>query len=347
MEALLSALAKILEQGQGAVLVTVTASSGSTPRGAGARMLVTSRGLEAGTIGGGEIEYRCIEMAREILNTARPAGCSFTLRQGDPANLGMVCGGQVQVHFLPVAAGDASVRALCRDAEERFCSGEPFWLITPLEEGGALSLWPERLGNTNDQVPKELTENLSSEPACQTVGGHRWFTEQIQRPGAVYIFGGGHVSQALVPVLTSVNFPCVVLEDRADFVGKELFPLARESRVIDMNQILSQVKITKDDYVCIMTRGHENDLLVQQQVLHTPARYIGLIGSARKAAYSFAQLKNMGFSDADLSRIITPIGLPLGGRSPAEIAISIAAQLIQYRSGMVKEAKTYQSSDRS
>lgn len=334
MEALLSALSKILEQGQGAVLVTVTASSGSTPRGAGARMLVTSHGLEAGTIGGGEIEYRCIEMAREMLDTASPAGCSFTLRQGDPASLGMVCGGQVQVHFLPVAPGDTSVLALCRDAQERFRSGEPFWLITPLDEGGAMSLWPERLEQTSGQLPKELTENLSPEPACQSVGEHSWFTEQIQRPGVVYIFGGGHVSQALVPVLAPLNFHCVVLEDREEFASKELFPLARESRVIDMNRIRSQVEITKDDYVCIMTRGHENDLLVQQQVLHTPARYIGLIGSARKAAYSFAQLRKMGFSEADLGRIVTPIGLPLGGRSPAEIAISIAAQLIQYRSGM-------------
>ena len=82
-----------------------------------------------------------------------------------------------------------------------------------------------------------------------------------------------------------------------------------------------------------MTRGHQNDLLVQQQVLHTPARYIGLIGSTRKSAAAFASLRRMGYSEQQLRRIVTPIGLPIGGRTPAEIAISIAGQLIEYRAG--------------
>ena len=98
-------------------------------------------------------------------------------------------------------------------------------------------------------------------------------------------------------------------------------------------RIRQELDITTDDYVCIMTRGHQNDLLVQQQVLHTPARYIGLIGSTRKSAAAFASLRRMGYSEQQLRRIVTPIGLPIGGRTPAEIAISIAGQLIEYRAG--------------
>ena len=331
MRELFSAWERALRGGQPAVLVTVTASSGSTPGGAGARMLVGERGLLAGTIGGGEVEYRCLSIARELLGTGRPALRQFSLSQEDNAQLGMVCGGQVQVHFLPVPPGDRAMLALCRRALEYFETSTPFWLLTPLDGENAPILWSPRQEEGPD-LPPTVTDQLGPQSLCLSWEGQTWFAEQLQRPGVVYIFGGGHVAQALVPVLAPLDFPCVVLEDREEFTGPELFPLARESRVIDLGDILRQVAITGEDYVCIMTRGHENDLLVQQQVLRTPARYIGLIGSARKAAISFAHLRKMGFAEEDLARIVTPIGLPIGGRSPQEIAISIAAQLIQYRS---------------
>ena len=175
---------------------------------------------------------------------------------------------------------------------------------------------------------------LVPEPCIYDADGQRWFAEQIQKSGRVYIFGGGHVAQALVPVLAPLDFYTVVLENRLEFANRELFPEACDVRVIDFNNVLDAVSITSDDYVCIITRGHQEDILIQQQVLHSPARYIGLIGSAKKTAASFGVLRKMGFSEHDLSRIVTPIGISIGGRSPAEIAISIAAQLIQYRSGM-------------
>ena len=336
MKKLLEHLKQALTQGD-AVLVTVTASSGSTPRGAGARMLVTEQGLIAGTIGGGAVEYRCIAMARQLLHSPQPVQHSFALNRDDTAGLGMVCGGLVQVHFLPIPAGDPGVLALCRDAAARFASGgQPFWLLTPLD-GGALSLWPEGPSVHGEELPAGLTAGLTGEPAVRTADGRSWFVEQLQRPGAVYIFGGGHVAQALVPVLIPLDFPCVVLEDRAEFADPALFPGARAVRLVDFSRLADEVSLTDADYVCIMTRGHENDLLIEQQVLRMPARYIGLIGSARKAASSFAALRKMGFSEAELRRIVTPIGLPIGGKSPQEIAISIAAQLIQYRSGLRRD----------
>ena len=82
-----------------------------------------------------------------------------------------------------------------------------------------------------------------------------------------------------------------------------------------------------------MTRGHKDDTLIQAQALQTPAHYIGVIGSARKTAGVFAVLREQGFTDQDLSRITTPIGLDIGSETPAEIAVSITAQLIQVRAG--------------
>lgn len=332
MKKLLAVLEQVLSAGQDAVLVTVIASSGSTPRGAGARMLVTDRGWVAGTIGGGAVEDRCIRLARQRLGGA-PCCDSFDLSPEDKAGLGMVCGGAVEVHFLPLSGGDEAVLALCRDSAQRFASGTPFWLLTPLDGAGTLTLWPRGRGESPCTPPAAVISALGQDPRVLGRTGERWFCEQVQHAGTVYLFGGGHVAQALVPVLAPLDFPSVIVEDREEFADPALFPLARGTRCFPMDRIRQELDITADDYVCIMTRGHQNDLLVQQQVLHTPARYIGLIGSTRKSAAAFASLRRMGYSEQQLRRIVTPIGLPIGGRTPAEIAISIAGQLIEYRAG--------------
>lgn len=329
MRKLFSTLEQTLRQDRPAVLVTVIASSGSTPRGAGARMVVGADGRLAGTVGGGAVENRCILTAQELLGSGRPAQREYLLNQNDISGLGMVCGGQVQVHYLPIPAGHRETAALCQQAEALFQSGTPFWLVTPMQEGEAPFLWTGR--EEDGALPFSAGGGLSPEPKLYEQGGKRWFCEQLQRPGTVYIFGGGHVAQALVPVLAPLDFPCVVLEDRAEFADPALFPAARQVRLVDFGKLAQELELTPDDYVCIMTRGHKDDLLVQQQVLRMPAYYIGLIGSAKKSAVAFARLREMGFTPEELERITTPIGLPIGGRTPAEIAISIAAQLIQRR----------------
>lgn len=318
MRELFQSINDIVSRGEGVVLVTIVGTAGVTPRKPGARMLVGRKGLLTGTIGGGGVEGRCIEIAGELLRAPAPWPRTLTLAQEDTPASAAVCGGQATVHFLPIAGGDEGVLALCRETEEGFAADAPLWLLTPLEEG-TLALRRE--------------PGLPMDPGITYIDGKPWFHQQLHRPGRVYLFGGGHVAQALVPVLQPLGFACVVLEDRPEFARKERFPQAQEVRLVAFDQIEGQVTLTKDDYVCIMTRDHESSLLVQRQVLRTPVGYIGVMGSKKKAQASFAALEAMGVSPKELKRIITPIGLPLGGQTPAEIAISIAAQLIQYRAG--------------
>lgn len=274
MRQLFQQLEKTLEAGKDAVLVTVVASSGSTPRGAGATMLVTEQGRVAGTIGGGAVEYRSEQLALEALKAGQSRLESFRLRPNEVQDLGMICGGDVDVSFRYLAGGN-----------------------------------PEALEWARQERARLL-------PA-----------------GRVFIFGGGHVAQALVPALAAVDFRCVVLEDREDFCRPELFPGVEETRLIQNDDPAAYRDITAEDYVAVMTRGHKDDLTVQAQVLKTPARYIGVIGSRRKTAAVFAKLKEMGYTDADLQRITTPIGLDIKAETPAEIAVSVTAQLIMLRAG--------------
>lgn len=158
----------------------------------------------------------------------------------------------------------------------------------------------------------------------------QYVQEEFQKSeNIVYIFGGGHVAQELVPVLAHLNFPCVVFDDRPEFSNKEVFPDAKECIVGDFETILDFIEIKETDFVCIMTRGHQFDYLVEKQILKTPASYIGVMGSRSKTKIIHEKLLADGFREEEVSRLKSPIGLDIKAETPAEIAISIAGELIQ------------------
>lgn len=333
MRTLFQQLGSALRRGSPAVLVTVVASSGSTPRGAGARMLITDRGRVAGTIGGGAVEYRSEQIARELLLSGISRSEHFILQKNQVQDLGMICGGDVHVyfHYLPAYAEDSI--ALTDRIEVLFLTGEQSWLLTEIAEDrpGGFAVFSKKQGLFGSPIPAEILQQLGNRPAQLTAEGRRFYCEKLVQPDRVFIFGGGHVAQKLVPALAAVDFRCVVTEDRPEFCRPELFPGVESTRLLDNNDPAAYADITENDYVCIMTRGHKDDTLVQSHVLKTPARYIGVIGSRKKTAGVFAQLRAQGFTDEDLQRITTPIGLSILAETPAEIAVSITAQLIMER----------------
>lgn len=335
MRKLFHLLSRTLENGQDAVLVNVVASSGSTPRGAGACMLVTAEGRQYGTIGGGMVEYRSEQMAQQVLEERHSRLEYFVLSKNEVQDLGMICGGNAHVYFRYISASDGEVQKLTARVEEMFARGEQSWLIgevTPGSEGG-LYICGRDSGAFGMPIPEKLREKLGGRSGTIELDGRSFYCETLVRAGKVCIFGGGHVAQALVPVLSSVGFRCLVLEDRKEFADPALFPGVEETRLVDNERVLDFVDIGEDDYVVIMTRGHGFDQTVQAQVLKTSARYIGVIGSRKKTEKVFDNLRALGFDDADLARITTPIGLEIGAETPAEIAVSITAQLIAVRAG--------------
>ncbi len=340
MRKLFQLLGETLNQGEDAVLVTVVASSGSTPRGAGARMLVTKDGRVRGTIGGGAVEYKSEQMAKEVLENKSSHMQQFLLHKNQVQDLGMVCGGDVNVYFHFISHENEAMKSLVSLIETVYRSREVCWLINDVSEdsSGAMALYGQKTGLSGMEVPEAVLEALNTRPMQMEVDGRRYYCEKLVQSGIVYIFGGGHVSQALVPALAAVDFRCVVLEDRQDFCRPELFPGVIDTILIDINKVHDYIQIQEEDYVCIMTRGHKDDLIVQAQVLETEAHYIGVIGSKRKTESVFAKLREMGWKDSDLARITTPIGLNIKAETPAEIAVSIVGQLIENRAGrMIKD----------
>ena len=326
MRNMLKTIKEKLTAGEDLVLVTVIASSGATPRGAGARMLVGKQGRICGTIGGGAVEYRSEQIAAGVLEKKTSMGHDFTLTKDDVQNLGMICGGACNVFFHYLPAGDGHMLALCEKAEEAFRKGSALWLLTDVSGSGQMGLYTGEDGYWGISVSEELP--LSRHP--ERFGDI--FAEQINAPGKVYVFGGGHVAQELVPVLAHVGFRCVVMDDRPEFTKPDLFPGAEQVICGDLTRLADFLTVGNEDYVCVMTRGHSHDTVVQAQVLRCRPTYCGVIGSAFKAAGVRRTLKEeYGLLDEELDLVTTPIGLNIKGETPAEIAISIAAQMILHR----------------
>ncbi len=335
MQKLFAEMKKRLENKEDLVLVTVVASSGATPRGAGARMLVGKEGRVTGTVGGGTVEYRSIQLAVEAIEKKTSSIKQFTLQKNEVEDLGMICGGNVTLFFRFISGNDGEMLRLCKTALEQFNEKKTTWLITELTDGsdGVIGLYSEKLGMVGGIAP-EAAGCISGQTCVFEYGGKKFYAEQILFSGFVYIFGGGHVAQELVPVLSHLDFRCIVLEDRPEFATRELFPDAADLKVVDLENIHEMEQVTASDYIIILTRGHRFDQIVEEQALRTPARYIGVIGSASKKAAVEKNILEHGFTRADLDRVTAPIGLmSIRAETPAEIAISIAGQLIAVRAG--------------
>jgi len=177
-----------------------------------------------------------------------------------------------------------------------------------------------------------LTAATAAETGLLCGGEFEVYIEPIGNP-TVTIFGAGHIAQALVPLLSSLEYRTTVIDDRETFAHPDRFPLASDVRVRDLGACMDGVPQGPNSYLIIVTRGHQHDETVLEQAIATTAGYIGLIGSRGKIGAIFKNLRRRGATEEHLERVHAPIGLPLGSKSPEEIAISIAAELIAHRRG--------------
>lgn len=337
MRRVFGALAAQLDQGRGAVLCTIAASRGSTPRGAGARMLVTAEGDTAGTVGGGAVEYRAGALARSMLAERRSGFETYRLSAGEIADIGMICGGDVEIFFQYFDPADSGAREAAARVLELLDRPGASWLVTAAEGSGwRMGTYDRQNGLRGLDLPPETLEEglLEGRGMLERQGERALFAQPLVRAGTVYLFGAGHVSRELAHILSMAEFRTVVYDQRSEAAWRAFFPDAAERICGPFGEALDRLEpITEEDYAVIMTPGHQGDYEVLSQVLRTPAKYIGCIGSRKKVSAARERLLADGFTAAEIGRVWAPIGLPIGGETPAEVAVSVAAQLIACRSG--------------
>lgn len=254
----LNAAVAAIQAGKSAALATVVESSGATPAKPGFKMLLTEDGVRVGTVGGGALEHKVLEAAREVLAQRRSSRLALTEDCGGLSNLGMACGGGIEVFVEYLTAG------------------------------------PE-----------------------------------------VCIFGGGHVGVAVAELAAFAGFRVVLVDDREEFANAERTPFAHDVHVYDMPEFASGYSGGPDRYVVIVTRGHSFDEQVLEAVLRQDPLpfYVGMMGSKSKVDNCFASLRGRGIPDEVIGCVHAPIGLPIGGDTPREIAVSIVAQMVAARHG--------------
>lgn len=338
MKKLFSQLKQELSVGHKAVLCGIVASHGSTPRGAGAKMLVLESGQTLGTIGGGAVEYRAAQLAWKLLAGKRSRFERYALTPGDVADTGMICGGDVRVYFQYFDPADCGAREALETALELLDASGPSWLVTAITgDCWRMGVYDRANGLRGLDVPMERLEPLLAGGGVPDEGDTVLFAEPLTRAGTVFLFGAGHVARELGHILAMADFRVTVYDQREQAVTRDFFPEAAVLVCGPFDEALAKTgPVTAEDYVVIMTPGHQGDYEVLAQALRTPAKYIGCIGSRKKIAITRERLLADGFTEADFARVHAPIGLPIGGETPAEVAVSVAAQLIACRAGRLE-----------
>jgi xanthine dehydrogenase accessory factor len=236
-------------------------------------------------------------------------------------------------------ADDRELAALVDAALNAASMPAPAWFVIKLDEGkGKISLGIlER--NTilawMGSCPEETAILCKEKPLLHNTAQGNWLSLPMNPAGFVYIFGSGHVARELLPLLSRLDFRCMVFDDREEYCKSEFFPTAEQIITGNYENIGASIPkgFKNSDYAVILTRGHLWDFQAELFALKSPARYIGAIGSRTKHAAVRQKLLAAGFSEADLNapRFHAPIGIDIGSDTPAEIAVSIAAELIKVR----------------
>jgi xanthine dehydrogenase accessory factor len=326
------------------ILATIVATTGSTPAAASSRMLIRKGGtMTLGTIGGGCMEGDVILHAHRIFGTQKPEILTFHLNEDD-AEAGLICGGSLDVLLEPLSPDD---RPLLRDLAARRERGEDCVLATYLPAGPATG-WKEiipagtnpsatctaRLAPLAGQFDDELRRVFQKQESRRIpLPEGEVVLEPVAGMPPMFIFGGGHVSRAISRIADMAGFRVTVIDDREKYANPERFPEAVQTLVSDFSTAVTQLNISSSAYAVVVTRGHRYDEAVLEQVLGTPAKYVGMIGSRRKILTCYEHLRARGIGDDQLSRVHAPIGLDLGAVTAEEIAVSIVAECIHARRG--------------
>ena len=332
MNAIFAKILYELEKKHDLVLVSIVSQEGSSPRGLGAQMLVGIQGYIIGTIGGGSVESHCIQYAQELLREKYSANRFFSLTQNDKDDIGMVCGGDITVWFQFIDAELPFWKDLSGMLLRRLADHQDGWLA--LNTDGTL---PALLDADGAVICGELTGHITSYTSGTYIKTDGSFLLPLPVNDRAIVFGAGHCTQALVPMLSKVGFSVTVMDNRPELAKPELFPDAESIICGDFTRIFEYIQLCNSDYVVIMTNGHSHDLDVQKQILQKPPAYVGVIGSKSKKAFVNQKLREAGFSDEVIQKVHSPIGTEIKAVTPEEIAVSIAGEMI-YERAVLRES---------
>lgn len=301
---------------------------GSAPRPAGATLLVAADGRMAGSVSGGCVENAVIEEIVAARKSGVPKRLRYEVSDETAWSVGLACGGTIEVWVEPSVS--AEVRIAVSEARGSVVvsslDGKSRWRV--LEDGMVQGAPLE---------PDVIEASLASLRAARSEiyearGTKHLFLEVFARDPELCIIGAGHLAQELVPLAKRMGFRTLVFDSRTAFLTRERFPTADELIAGWPAEELPK-RIGPASYVAVLAHDPKLDEPCVRIALRSPARYVGVIGSKKNQEKRRASLKDEGFSEAEIARLNGPIGLPLGGKQPNEVALSVMAEMVKVRYG--------------
>ena len=332
MRDILSILERWTGAGQTVAVGSVIERIGSAPRDPGAALAVSSSGEVAGSVTGGCVEPAVIREATEVLKGTPGRICRYGLTDDDGFDVGLSCGGTIAVAVYPL---DTKILAPLAEA---VASDTPAALTISLGDHGfgeQRLVSGEGSGDAVDVAARSLLE--LGESGVVDADGELIFVESYAPRPNLYLFGASDHVAAVATMGRFLGYRVTVCDPRTTFMTSERFPDAHELAVEWPDRFLEQAPVDARTAICMLTHDLKFDVPALKLALASNAGYIGAIGSEKTRTERDARLRDEGVGDADLARLHAPIGIQIGARTPEEVAVTIAAQLIE--SNVIARAK--------
>jgi xanthine dehydrogenase accessory factor len=344
MEDVLPQLAAWLAAGESVVTATLVAVERSAPRPPGTMMAVNSKGEVQGSVSGGCVEGALYEEMMDLLaKGGPPRQISYGISDEDAFAVGLSCGGTIHLFLEPITA----LAPLLPRIQRAIAVEEAVVLATVLsgEHAGAKLLMSHQgleLGSGDATLDQAVSPVLAShlrqgETGRVTVataeGDVQVFLQAFVPPPRLYVFGAIDIARAMVRIGKFLGYRVILCDARDVFATRERFPEADEIVVAWPHRYLREADVGERDAIAVLTHDAKFDVPVLAVALETPAAYIGALGSRRTHEARLAELRRQGVAEEALARIAAPAGLDIGGRTPEETALSIAAELVALRHG--------------
>jgi len=308
---------------QAVAIATVTRTWGSAPRPAGSQMVVREDGAFVGSVSGGCIEGAVIGEAQGALQDGKPRNLKFGVTNEEAWAVGLACGGTIEVNVTPVtkSASRAMLSVLNAARDEK----RAVVLATELASGESRLVYPDA-GETGALADAAAKAARNDDSTAVEADGGSWFLTVFNPPLDLAIIGAVHIAQPLARMAALADYAVRVIDPRTAFATEERFPNVALSHDWP-DEALAVRPLTARSAIVALTHDPKLDDPALTAALRSPAFYIGALGSRQTHARRLDRLREHGFSDADLARIHGPIGLNIGARSPAEIAVAVLGEM--------------------
>jgi xanthine dehydrogenase accessory factor len=335
-----------------AAMATLIATKGTTPKKEGAKMWVGEDGRVLGSVTiGGCVDARVIAESEEVLRADGPRRIKMSLGDEDAWELGLSCGGSVELLVEPLAFEGSLLVEQYRAIDATLQAGRGAVLVR-LVDTPARALVVHDGGEASGGLGDAALDGLARERALALLarGGstleklgegdaapEAFFEVHLPRPHLVLI-GAGAVAMPFVPMARALGYRTTVIDPRPRFANPDRFPGVDEIKVGIASELIAATKLGPAASVVVTIHDYKVEVPVLAHVLRSGAGYVGMLGNRRRGEAVLQTLRERGFTEEELARVHVPIGLDLGARSAAEIALSVLAEIVAVRAGKATQS---------